>query len=202
METIKNDVDGKEVAHEQKAQTTKRATGLKNLNITPKIAVGVIILLAAVVVIYVAVNNSIAQVVRMGDTISVNYTGTLTNGTVFDASSLHGGPFNFTVGSNVIQGFSNGVIGMTVGETKTVTIPVNEAYGPINPALIMHVPTNVLKTDLNVTPAVGMHIRDGAGEQGVITAVNATNTTVDFNSPLAGQTLTFKITIVKILKTA
>lgn len=147
-------------------------------------------------------SGSSAQVVRLGDTISVNYTGAFTNGTIFDASSYHGGVFNFTVGSNVIQGFSQGVIGMTVGETNTITIPANDAYGPVNSALFIDVPTNVLEADLNRTPVIGMPITDGSGQQGVITAVNATNTTVDFNPPLAGKTLIFKITVVKILKNA
>ena len=227
----RNSAEQKIAAKEQKVKTPAKTAGFGSLKIKLLAVLVVVIIIAGIYIAFsdtlggstsggasgssglgsgIPFNSSgsngssgsSAQVVKLGDTISVNYTGTLTNGTIFDASSYHGGSFNFTVGSNVIQGFSQGVIGMSVGETNTITIPANDAYGPVNPALFIRVPTNVLEADLNRTPVIGMPITDGSGQHGVITAVNATNTTVDFNSPLAGQTLIFKITVVKILKNA
>ena len=65
-----------------------------------------------------------------GDTVSVNYIGTLTNGTKFDASADHGGPFTFRLGTGaVIPGFDQGVTGMKVGGRRRLTIPPNLAYG-------------------------------------------------------------------------
>ena len=74
--------------------------------------------------------------VQTGDTVSVLYTGTLDNGTVFDASSLHGNqPFSFTVGAGqVIQGWDLGLLGMKVGGTRELTIPPDLAYGDQSPA--------------------------------------------------------------------
>lgn len=65
-----------------------------------------------------------------GDTVEVNYTGMLTDGTVFDASEKHGKTFSFTVGAgNVIEGWDEGVPGMKVGGTRKLTIPSDMAYG-------------------------------------------------------------------------
>ncbi len=67
---------------------------------------------------------------KNGDTVQVNYTGKLTDGTVFDTSAGRA-PLEFTLGSgDVVPGFEKAILGMKVGEKKTVTIPVNEAYGP------------------------------------------------------------------------
>lgn len=73
-----------------------------------------------------------SRAAKAGDQVSVTYTGTLAGGKVFDASSLHGGaPFSFTLGAGqAIKGFDDAVTGMKVGETKTVVIPPESAYGP------------------------------------------------------------------------
>jgi peptidylprolyl isomerase len=72
------------------------------------------------------------HVVKVGDTISVQYTGKLTDGTKFDSSYDHGGqPFTFTVGAGqVIKGWDQGFIGAKVGEKRTLTIPSDLGYGP------------------------------------------------------------------------
>ncbi|MEI7891068.1 MAG: FKBP-type peptidyl-prolyl cis-trans isomerase [bacterium] len=70
------------------------------------------------------------RVVKNGDTISVHYTGKLTDGTVFDSSVSRGVPFDFTVGQGmVIQGWEKGFIGAKVGEKRTLTIPSEMGYG-------------------------------------------------------------------------
>jgi FKBP-type peptidyl-prolyl cis-trans isomerase FkpA len=78
-------------------------------------------------------------VAQAGDTVSVLYTGTLDNGTVFDASSLHGNvPFSFTIGAtgagSVIEGWNLGLVGMKVGGTRELTIPPDLAYGSSSPS--------------------------------------------------------------------
>lgn len=138
------------------------------------------------------------QAAHTGDRVWVYYTGTLTNGTVFD-TNVGGTPINFTIGANqVIPGFEQGIIGMTLNQTKTVTIPANEAYGEPNPNLIVALP---IKQFGNQTVKVGEVIRETASNrtyEGIITALNDTTATVNFNSPLAGQTLIFNIRLVKI----
>ncbi|HWD41643.1 MAG TPA: FKBP-type peptidyl-prolyl cis-trans isomerase [Fimbriimonas sp.] len=65
---------------------------------------------------------------KTGDTVTVDYTGKLTNGTVFDATKK-GRPFTFTLGGRVIKGWNEGVVGMRVGGTRKLTIPSDLAYG-------------------------------------------------------------------------
>jgi len=67
--------------------------------------------------------------VQTGDLISVHYVGTLLNGTKFDSSRDRGTPFEFTVGSGVIEGWSEGVVGMKQGETIKLSIPAELGYG-------------------------------------------------------------------------
>lgn len=90
-------------------------------------------------------------VAQDGDTVSVLYTGTLDNGTVFDASSLHGNqPFSFTLGEQqVIAGWDQGLVGMKVGGTRQLTIPPSLGYGaqgsgPIPPNATLHFKVQLL----------------------------------------------------------
>lgn len=165
-----------------------------HLAITLVVIIAVIIVVAALYLFYLIPS----QTVQKGDVVSVFYTGSFTNGTVFN-SNVGQQPFNFTAGTNeTISGFDNAVLGMTLNQTKTVTIPANEAYGEINPNLIVSIPTNDFS---NKTIKVGSVVTDNANGQqlqGVVLNVNATNAIVNFNSPLAGQTLVFQIKVVGI----
>ena len=129
---------------------------------------------------------------QTGDTVRVNYTGRLADGTVFDSSS-GSEPYEFTLGQGqVIPGFEQAVIGMKAGESKTVTIPVDEAYGPRRDDLIVEVGRDKLPPDIN--PQVGMQLQ---GSQGVVTIVGVSETTVtiDANHPLAGMALRLHLTV-------
>ena len=159
----------------------------------------VIVLTLALAVI--ALSSCSAPQAKTGDTVQVNYVGRLADGTVFD-SSKEAGPMEFKLGGGkVIEGFDKAVLGMKVGEKKTVTIPSNEAYGPVQDDLIMEIPRDQLSKDL--VPAVGQHLQSTSseGQTIVVTVIKVTDTaiTVDANSPLAGKDLTFDIELVKIL---
>ncbi|HRH31211.1 MAG TPA: FKBP-type peptidyl-prolyl cis-trans isomerase [Candidatus Paceibacterota bacterium] len=86
---------------------------------------------------------------KLGDKVTVNYTGTLTNGTVFDSSIPRGEPFMFTLGEGrVIQGWELGVLGMKVGEKRTLTIAPELGYGDANLGTIPPNSTLIFEVEL------------------------------------------------------
>src|SRR3990167_5719561 len=91
--------------------------------------------------------------VAQGDTVKVNYTGSLEDGTVFDASERHGGPLQFEVGSGqVIAGFDTAVMGMKPGEQKVITIPPEKAYGNHSEDLVIQAPKKDIPQNENLKP--------------------------------------------------
>lgn len=136
---------------------------------------------------------------KNGDTVKVEYIGRLTDGTTFD-SSEGGPPLEFVVGeSKLIPGFEQAVEGMEVGDTRSTTIPSQEAYGD---------PRDDLKFDLpreqfpdHIDPQVGQRLQISQGDQAFVvqvTDVGDESVSLDANHPLAGQDLTFDITLVGI----
>jgi peptidylprolyl isomerase len=142
-----------------------------------------------------------AAAAREGNTVQVGYTGKFEDGTVFD-SSAGKSPLEFTLGEGrIIPGFENAVMGMKVGEKKTVTISANDAYGPYRPELTIEVPKAQLPS--GTTPQLGQQLQSQT-ENGTIivvtiTKVMETSVTVDANHPLAGKNLIFDIELLKIL---
>jgi len=139
--------------------------------------------------------------VQEGDTVTVEYTGKLADGTVFDSSDQHEEPLKFTVGEGkIIKGFDQAVIGMSVGEEKEVTVPPEQAYGQHNPELVRDLPRNVFPEDQEIQPGMVfmMALPDGRQVPVRISEVKEEQVTVDLNSPLAGKTLTFSIKVVSI----
>jgi len=159
------------------------------------------IILAVILMIGVMMTGCNASQARNGDVVQVDYTGKLADGTVFD-SSAERGPLEFTLGAGqMIPGFEKAVFGMKVGEKKTVTIPVDEAYGPRRDDLVVEVPREKLPSDM--TPEVGQQlgIKQPDGRTAIVTITNVSDNntvTIDANHPLAGKDLTFEIELVKI----
>jgi peptidylprolyl isomerase len=138
---------------------------------------------------------------KTGDTVHVHYTGKLDDGTEFDSSAGRE-PLEFAVGGGqVIAGFDKAVEGMTAGDTKSVRIPADEAYGSHHDQLVQEVPRSALPDEIE--PVVGMRLQtpgpEGQAIQLVVTAVSPDSVTVDGNHPLAGEALNFDIELIKIV---
>jgi peptidylprolyl isomerase len=135
-----------------------------------------------------------------GDKVKVHYTGTLDDGTEFDSSKGRE-PLEFTVGAGqMIPGFEAGVDGMSVGETKSVKIPSDQAYGPRHDEMIVEVDRGEFPAD--VAPAIGdqFQMRHETGQVITVTVTDANDAkvTLDANHPLAGEDLNFDIELVEI----
>jgi peptidylprolyl isomerase len=138
--------------------------------------------------------------VKAGDQVRVHYTGKFENGTVFD-SSVGGESLQFTVGAGqMIVGFDRAVVGMELGETKTVLIPADEGYGPRKEELVVTVERKNLPS--HITPEVGRRYRvrqqSGTNVVVTVTALSEVSVTLDANHELAGKNLTFEIQLVEI----
>jgi len=141
---------------------------------------------------------------KSGDTVRINYTGKLTDGTQFDSSQGRE-PLEFQVGSGqIISGLDREVEGMKVGDKQTVTVPAEEAYGVHDAAKVQKIPRDALPPELE--PQQGMQLQAQTPQGGqvalIVTAVEEQEITVDANHPLAGKDLIFEIEMVEILKAA
>lgn len=139
--------------------------------------------------------------VKKGSRVKVYYTGKLNDGTAFE-TNIGKAPLEFTVGKGkVIKGFEKAVLGMGLGQTKTVIMKPADAYGPKDPALVWTVPAEELSSK---TPAVepGREVdvtrADGVRMEGRITRIDGDQVTIDGNHPLSGRNLTFEIKIAGI----
>jgi peptidylprolyl isomerase len=138
--------------------------------------------------------------VKSGDTVSVHYTGTLEDGTAFD-SSEGGEPLEFAIGAgSVIPGFEQAVLGMNPGDSKTVTIPADDAYGPYFEERVLVVERDQIPADMPLDIGAQLQIQQESGTviPVIVTDITENEITLDANHPLAGEDLTFKITLVSV----
>lgn len=138
--------------------------------------------------------------VKNGDIVKVNYTGRLDDGTVFDTSEKKE-PLQFEVGlGRVIPGFEDAIMGMSIGDKKTVTIPADQAYGQYREDFKQDFPRDQFPTYIKLE--VGQQFKIDQKEGGKIfvriAALSDTTITLDANNPLAGKNLTFDIELVDI----
>ncbi len=137
---------------------------------------------------------------KQGDTVKVHYTGKFEDGTVFD-SSANSNPLEFTLGEGqMIPGFEHAVIGMGIGESKTIKIPMDQAYGPHRKEMVFEFDRK--KAPANFNPEVGQQIRmsraDGKIFMVTVVDISEMALTLDGNHPLAGKDLFFDIQLLEI----
>jgi peptidylprolyl isomerase len=170
------------------------------MNVVKKSTILLVILLMANMLVTGCAGREGLKMANDGDSVSVHYTGKLEDGTVFD-SSLEREPLEFTLGEGtLIPGFEEAVRGMHVGQSKTVTIPPEEAYGPYLDEMVLVIEREQLPPELN--PAVGQQLQmqqqDGRVIVVLVTDISETTITVDANHSLAGKDLIFDIELLEI----
>ena len=134
------------------------------------------------------------------NTVTVKYTGKLADGTIFDASP-EDSPISFIIGrGEVVKGFEAEVLDMAQGETKTVVIEPDLAYGESNPALTEEINRADLPEDLELAEGGQLEVTqdDGSILLLMIDKVTEETVTLDSNHPLAGKALTFVIEMLEV----
>ena len=131
--------------------------------------------------------------------VSIQYSGKLTDGTVFDSSEGKE-PLEFLFGMGmIIPGLEEGMLGMSEGDKKTINVPAEKAYGQRMEDALQEVPKEQFPQDVELKE--GMQLA-AEGPQGVIPVVvseiKENTVLVDFNHPLAGKDLTFDVEVVKV----
>ncbi|AKB74331.1 Peptidyl-prolyl cis-trans isomerase [Methanosarcina lacustris Z-7289] len=148
--------------------------------------------------------------IQKGDFIKLNYTGRFENGKIFDTTDeelakkeeifnprgLYGGDVVIVGAGHTIEGLDEDLEGKDAGYTGTVSIPPEKAFGPGNPDLVETVSITKFQ-DRNVHPGMPVELDD---KKGVVSRVIGRRVTVDFNSPLAGKTVSYEYTIEQVLE--
>ncbi len=139
--------------------------------------------------------------VKKGDVVRVHYTGTLTDGSQFD-SSVGRNPLEFTVGAGqMIAGFDAGVLGMVVGEKKTLQIDPDNGYGQSNPEAIIEFPKTNVPEGMQLEIGMQLNLQNEYGQPVPVVIIELREDVVvmDANHSLAGKDLIFEVELVEIV---
>ena len=139
--------------------------------------------------------------VKKGDVIRVHYTGTLNDGSQFD-SSVGRSPLEFTVGAGqMIAGFDAGVVGMSVGEKKTIQIDPDNGYGQKDPNAIIEFPAANVPEGMQVEVGMKLNLQNQYGQPVPVEVIEVKEEVIimDANHFLAGKDLIFEVELVEIV---
>lgn len=162
------------------------------------------ILLIVLSLLLVACSKPIGPVAEIGDKVTIEYESKYANGSIFDRSADYDVPVTFTIGNKeVFPGIERTAIGMHKGETKKVLLTPEAAYGLDNPNKIELIPLEEFPRGSKVRIGMNLPATDrSTGEivQGRIINVTPDGILVDFNNPLAGESLWMKVTVKEVVK--
>jgi peptidylprolyl isomerase len=141
------------------------------------------------------------KIAGKGDTIKVHYTGKLEDGNVFDTSK-EGDPLEFVIGAgNLLKDFEDATVGLVEGQSTTVQIPADNAYGPYREDLLLVVPKDQVPPEVEqvVGGTLFIECEDGVMLPVTIKDIAEETITLDSNHQLAGKDLIFDIELVEIV---
>ncbi|MDD4923733.1 MAG: peptidylprolyl isomerase [Dehalococcoidales bacterium] len=140
-------------------------------------------------------------VAKDGDTVRVDYTLSLADGTVYQ-TSVGNQPLEFVLGAGtMLPEFEEAIVGMKAGESKTITITAADAYGEYREDLLITVKRSQIQGGENIVVGDYLTMTDSSGRTSQVKVIDVsdTNVTIDANNPLAGKNLTFEIDLLKII---
>ena len=138
---------------------------------------------------------------KTGDTVKIHFTGKMQDDKVVETSKERG-PLEFKIGEgNVISGLEQGIIGMQVGDKKTLTISPENAFGLTREELMVDLSKDELPEGIKVAAGVHLNIQASDGQTFKVKVVDVKEDTVtlDANHPLAGVTLIFDVELIEIV---
>ena len=138
---------------------------------------------------------------KEGDVVKVHYTGNIKDESIFD-SSQGADPLEVTLGTGqVLLGFEKAVVGMGVGDSKTVKIAAEDAYGPYRDELVVEIDKERIPVELTVEVGKQLVLRQAEGPpiRVKVTDMTEQSVTLDANHPLAGQNLIFEVQLIEIV---
>ncbi|WP_251342311.1 FKBP-type peptidyl-prolyl cis-trans isomerase [Haloplanus halophilus] len=152
--------------------------------------------------------------ISTGDSVTIAYTGRLDDGTVFDTTDesvaeeaglreeqpeRDFGPLTVEVGAgNLIEGMEEGLLGLEEGDSETITVPPQEAYGEAEGDSVREFDPEEFEKMVGQNPEEGLQVRAQGGAVGTVVDVSEDTVHVDFEHPLAGETLTFEIDVLAV----
>ena len=142
-----------------------------------------------------------SQVVADDMVVRIDYTLTLANGEVYDSSD-ETGPLEYIQGQgHIISGLEEALTGMAVGEEKDVVVTPDVGYGEYDPEAVQSLPLDVFPPDMELEPGMAIDLYDEDADEEVeayVAEVEEDSVLVDFNHPLAGETLNFHVKVIGV----
>ena len=140
-----------------------------------------------------------ASKVEVNKGVSIHYTGSYTDGEVFDTSEGRE-PLLFLVGhGQMISGFEQEMLGAEIGEKREFTLTPEKAYGMRDESAIQKVPKSQFPDDMQLVPGMVLGAQSDRGPvQFSVVSIDGDEVTVDFNHQMAGMTLRFSVEVVGI----
>lgn len=138
---------------------------------------------------------------KKGDTVRVHYIGKLADGTIFD-STEDDEPLEFVIGEDeVLPKFEETVIGLSIGDKRTVEISSDDAYGDYDEDLIFEIGYDQFPEDIEPELGIDLEVTLPSGHSEIMTIVELEEDAVvlDANHPLAGEDLVFELELVEIV---
>ncbi len=137
--------------------------------------------------------------VEDGREVSIEYTLTLDDGTVAD-TNVGGEPLTFVQGAGkTLPALEQGLDGLETGASRKVDVPPQDAYGPVDPTRVETVATSSIPEDARQVGArLVAQSRDGQQRSVRVKELRGEQVVIDFNHPLAGQTLHFDVKVLEI----